>query len=111
MIGASQFSLFADPEPALPVPPSDLPPLRRINPDWLDVKITDEEFATEREQHSPEATDDYVMLKLLEARGVRTKPCNHHDLPYMYDYVEEPFVIRKRTMPGFAVTCRQPKGN
>lgn len=101
----SQFDMFAEPEVA--PAPVDLPPLRPINPDWLDVKITDAEFAAEREQYGPQVSEAYVTLKMLEARGVRTKPCSDRNLPYLYDYVEEPFVIRKRTLPGFAVTCRQ----
>lgn len=118
----SQFDLFAEPTPPSVVmrPPAiiiegdrvDEHPLailalRTVHSDWLDVKITDAEFAAAREQYSSEVTDDYVMLKLIEARGVRTKPCSDRNLPYLYDYVEAPFVIRKRTAPGFAVTCRQ----
>lgn len=104
----SQFSLFAEPESAAPAPVAELPPLRRYNADWLDVKITDAEFADEREQYGPQTSEAYVMLRMLAARDVRTIPCSDLNLDHLYDYVEAPFVIRKHTVPGFAVTCRQP---
>lgn len=105
----SQFDMFAEPEAApAPVAVMDLPPLRPINPDWLDVKVTDAEFDDEMRKHT-DASDQYVMLLMLEQRGIRTKPCTDTKLDYLYDYVDGPFVIRKRVAEGFAVTCRQPK--
>jgi hypothetical protein len=49
------------------------------------------------------------MLQLLRERGVRIKPCSHTNLAdlHFYSHIEAPAVIRKRTEPGFAVTCHQ----
>lgn len=103
----SQFDLFSELGPAsAPIAPVELPPLRRYHADWLDVKITDEEFAVECAKNQG-MSDDLVMLTMLAARGVRTLPCDDQNIPYLYDYVAAPFVIRKHTMPGFAITCRQ----
>ena len=128
----TQFDLFAEPaveivaapetvRPAIPQPPAivmegtDIPdnplglkPLRVINADWLEVKVTDAELIAEQAKYPAETSDQYVMLKMLEQRGVRmSSTCTDTSLRYLYDYVSAPFVIRKRTEPGFAITCRQ----
>lgn len=128
----SQFSLFDEPQVDVTPPPAVAPlvqlkhppaivragaeieanalnlrPLKAFNADWLEVRITDAQFNAARAQYGMQVSDDYVMLQVLADSGVRCKTNAPTNLAYLYDYVIGPFVIRKRTEPGFAVTCRQ----
>lgn len=87
--------------------PLGLKPLRVINADWLEVLITNEQFDAAKSMCSPQDSDAFIMLKMLEVRKVRCKPCTDNIIRELYGYVEAPFIIRKRTVPGFAITCRQ----
>jgi hypothetical protein len=131
----NQFDLFAEPaagpieapapaRQAVPQPPAivkegtvlpenplGLRPLKTVGADWLEVKITDAELDAEMPKH-PGASDQYVMLQMLVARGVRIeKPCDNLQTDYLYEYVAAPCVIRKQTEPGFAITCWQAPAN
>jgi hypothetical protein len=127
----SQFSLFDDPVPvASPAPtaapehvpqppaivragtvvdshPAGLKALRILPEDWVDVVITDEEFAARRPQFGPECSDDYVMLEMLEDRGVRVRPRENTTMRELYQWVEGDFIIRRRTLPGITVLVWQ----
>lgn len=125
----SQIDLFADPEPvavetepevtqeqppaivkvgaSLPPNALGLKPLCYIPQDWHEVMITDAEFDAERAVHATHVSDQRVMLHMLEQRGIRTKPCTDDALSYLYDYIDGCATIRKRTVPGFTITCRQ----
>lgn len=128
----SQFDLFAEMEapapvapihvlPAIRQPPAivmanaipaeeyplGLKPLVVIYADWLEVKITDAEFDAERAMAPAGASDEYVMLGMLIARGVRARPSTNLRLDYLYTHVAGPFNIRRRTVPGYTIICHQ----
>lgn len=87
-----------------------LKPLRVIKSDWLEVKISTEHFIKARTFYGSECNDDFVLLQLLEQAGVRMAmpPDDPAQAKRVYDYVASPFVIRRGTVPGYAITCRQP---
>ncbi len=131
----TQFSLFDEPAPVAaplygsnrPLPPAirqppaiimhgqaiddtyplGLKPLRVINPDWLEVLITEEQFADAKAISDPNDSDDFILLKMLVERGVRSDPCTDHTIAELYRYVAGQYIIRKRTVPGYRLTCRQ----
>lgn len=91
----------------LPPNPLGLKPLLTIPDEWLEVTITEEEFAARRLDFGPECSDDFVMLGMLEALGIRCKPREVSNMQELYGWVDGPAVMRRRTLPGIAVTVRQ----
>lgn len=85
-----------------------LKPLRVINADWIEVKVTVDEFKAEKARYPADVSEHAVMLNMLVDRGIRiTRMCLDKRTDYLADYLAGPCVLRRWTEPGFAVTCRQ----
>lgn len=82
-------------------------PLMVLRDEWVETRVTMKDFAIARRQYGPDVSDDYIMLGMLEVAGVRVNPCNDTKIRELYAYVDGPFIIRKRTIPGFAIVCWQ----
>lgn len=91
----------------VPAHPAGLKPLRVIPNGWKEVVIIEEEFAARRPDFGSDCSDDYVMLAMLEERGIRCKPRECTDMQELYGWVDAPAVMRRRTVSGVAVNVRQ----
>lgn len=91
----------------LPSNPLGLKPLRIAPSDWIEAAISEEEFAARRPDFGGECSDDFVMLAMLEERGIRCKPRERTDMAELYGWVDGPAIMRRRTVPRIAVNVRQ----